>query len=101
VRKLEDFDAQQVMREGLEWLDAEARRRYGLAFQSLENAQQLAILETLSENPAAGHAGTRLFAYMKEHVIHGFYTSRVGLDELGYRGNAYYVSPPGCEHLFG
>jgi len=101
VRKLEDFDAQQVMREGLEWLDAEGRRRYGRAFQPLENAEQVAILQTLSENPATGHAGTRLFVYMKERVVHGFYTSRAGLEELGYRGNAYYVSPPGCEHLYG
>ena len=63
----------------------------------------LAILSSISdERPARpeGHSGERFFVYFKERVIHGFYTSRAGLEELGYRGNAYYASPPGCEHLY-
>jgi hypothetical protein len=104
VRRLEEFDAPRIVHEGLAWMDAEARRVHGQAFHSLNEAEQAAILRTVSDDrPTRGNenAGTRLFAYLKERVIDGFYTSRVGLEELGYRGNAYYASPPGCEHLYG
>ncbi len=87
VRKLEEFDAQKVVREGLAWMDANA----------LSQAEFNEIIAgSKTESPAA-----HFFAYLKERVIHGFYTSRAGLEELGYRGNAFYTSPPGCEHLYG
>jgi hypothetical protein len=103
VRKLEEFDSARVSRDGLAWLDAESQRQYGRGFNSLKSSEQLAIVESISDirpNPAV-NTGTQFFAYLKERVIDGFYTSRVGLDELGYRGNAFYASPPGCEHLHG
>jgi hypothetical protein len=85
VRKLEEFDAQSLVREGLAALDA----------GRLDPWQQLA------DDPQAKKPVTRFLAYLKERVIDGFYTSRAGLEELGYRGNAFYASPPGCEHLYG
>jgi hypothetical protein len=103
VRKLEEFDAKRVSRDGLTWLDAESRRKHGRGFNSLENSEQVAIIESISDirsNPGV-NTGTQFFAYLKGRIIDGFYTSRVGLDELGYRGNAFYASPPGCEHLHG
>ena len=103
VRKLEEFDSARVSRDGLAWLDAESQHQYGRGFNSLKSSEQLAIVESISDirpNPAV-NTGTQFFAYLKERAIDGFYTSRVGLDELGYRGNAFYASPPGCEHLHG
>jgi hypothetical protein len=104
MRKIEEFDAQKFVREGLAWLDSASRRQHGRAFNSAGPAEQLAIVENLADNRpdrASRNPGTLFFAYLKERVIHGFYTSRAGLDELGYRGNAFYASPPGCEHLYG
>lgn len=104
VRKVEEFDAQKTVRDGLAWLDAASRRKYGRAFNSAGPAEQLALVDSIADNrPDRGsrNPGTLFFAYLKERVIHGFYTSRAGLDELGYRGNAFYASPPGCEHLYG
>jgi hypothetical protein len=87
VRKLEEFDPQAVVREGLEWMNT----------HPLKQAEFNEILAgTKTDHPVA-----RFFAYIKQQVIHGFYTSRAGLDEIGYRGNAFYASPPGCEHLYG
>jgi len=97
VRKLEDFDAQKICREGLAWLDASS-------FSSLDRPSQTALVKSISDGrpePRSENAGTRFFTYLKERVFDGFYTSRVGLEELGYRGNAFYASPPGCEHLYG
>ena len=40
---------------------------------------------------------TEFFKILKGDVIRGFYTSRTGLKELDYKGNAYYAKSPGCE----
>jgi hypothetical protein len=104
VRKLEEFDAQKITREGIAWIDAHSRRWHGGSFNSRNESRQLAIVQFISDDRqdrATENAGTRFFTYLKGRVIDGFYTSRAGLDELGYRGNAFYVSPPGCEHLYG
>jgi hypothetical protein len=96
VRRLEEFDAQKVTRDGFAWLAA-------VNFAVLPEPEQIAILKSISDdrpNPEK-NAGTEFFVYLKERVIRGFYTSRTGLDELGYRGNGFYASPPGCEHLYG
>jgi len=95
VRQLEEFDAQEIVHEGLRWLDTEAR-----GFIALNPEQQLTLVHRISDS-TADNPGSRLFSYLKTRVAHGFYTSRAGLDELGYRGNAFYASPPGCEHLYG
>ena len=100
VQRLEQFDAQKICRDGLAWLDAEAHGR----FTRLPEPEQIALLRSISDDRPGRdgtNAGSAFFAYLKGRVIDGFYTSRIGLDELGYRGNAFYVSPPGCEHLYG
>jgi hypothetical protein len=104
VRKLEEFDAQKVTREGIAWIEAHSRQAHGGSFHSRSEPVQLSIVQVISdERPDRGtkNAGTHFFTYLKERVIDGFYTSKAGLEELGYRGNAFYASPPGCEHLYG
>jgi hypothetical protein len=40
--------------------------------------------------------GTRFFALIKAEVIRGYYTSKAGLEELDFKGNAFYAVSPGC-----
>jgi hypothetical protein len=104
VRKLEEFDARKVTREGIAWIEAYSRRWHGGSFISRGEARQISIVQIISDerqDRGTENAGTRFFTYLKERVIDGFYTSKAGLQELGYRGNAFYASPPGCEHLYG
>jgi hypothetical protein len=104
VRKLEEFDAQKVTREGIAWIEAYSQRWHGGSFISRGEARQISILQVISDerhDRGTENAGTRFFTYLKDRVIDGFYTSKAGLQELGYRGNAFYASPPGCEHLYG
>ncbi len=104
VRKLEEFEPEKLVRDGLAWLETESQRLHQRGFSSLAPAEQSAILASIADAAAQkreAHPAVLFFVYFKERVIHGFYTSRAGLEELGYRGNAYYASPPGCEHLYG
>src|SRR5438270_655404 len=60
---------------------------------------QLAVLDQISDQRRDNqrqNAGTQFFELMKREAIRGFYTSRAGLKELDYRGNAYYARSPGC-----
>lgn len=103
VRELETSDPQKICREGFAWLTNTTRARHGvLEFVSLNATDQIAILDTISDkrtDKSYENAGTRFFALLKTEVIRGFYTSKVGLKELDYKGNGFYVRSPGCTRV--
>ena len=101
VAELETADPARISREGLAWLGDESGRRHGKPYLELSDNQQLEMLREISdERPdrAAETAGTRFFKLMKQEIIRGFYTSRLGLREIDYKGNAFYGESPGCGH---
>ena len=87
--------------DGLEWLDKTCHSRHGKKFVNLQNQEQVEILTEISQikKPSADNQlQARFFKAIKEATIDGFYTSRIGLDELGYKGNAVLEEFPGCTH---
>ena len=99
VERLESADPEKICREGLEWLEQESRKLYAAAFLDLEDSQQVRVMDSISDarpDPARENPGTRLFVFLKRETVRGFYTSRLGLRELNYKGNAFYVECPGC-----
>ena len=90
-----------LYRNGLEWLDKTSHLSHGKVFVELSNEQQVEILTEMSQikNPSANNQlQARFFKAIKEATIDGFYTSRIGLDELGYKGNGVLDEFPGCTH---
>jgi gluconate 2-dehydrogenase subunit 3-like protein len=101
VEELETAQSERTYHEGLEWLAGESARRYGKTFLELAEEQQTAILKEISDaHPpnAAENSGTRFFKFLKHEIIRGFYTSRAGLKEIDYPGNAFHAESPGCDH---
>lgn len=99
VRELETFEPERVCREGFAWLGEASHRRFAKEFLHATSDGQLALVQIISDARAeksATSAGTRLFDFLKAESIRGFYTSRLGLKELDYKGNAFYGDPPGC-----
>lgn len=99
VERMETADPQKLCREGLEWLENESRRRFGGAFLSLREPEQIQLLRLVSDDrpdQSRQDAGTRFFQWIKAEIIRGFYTSRAGLNELDYKGNSFNVESPGC-----
>lgn len=99
VRELETFEPERICHEGLTWLQDESQRRFAKAFLDASPAAQAELVQAMSDarpDKSAVHAGTRLFDFLKAECIRGFYTSRVGLKELEYKGNSFYGEPPGC-----
>jgi hypothetical protein len=89
-------------RYGLTWLDAHAVRLHGKRFQDLDAGPQAEILGPLAyrdRHRAGEEEGRAFFKLMRERTLMGFYTSRVGLQQLDYPGlRSHYPALPGCPH---
>ena len=81
---------QTAMRGGLVWLDTECRRRTDTAFLESSDAERRAVLDDIAwprqARPELAH-GVAFFTAMRDLVATGFWSSRVGVDDLGYLGN--------------
>jgi gluconate 2-dehydrogenase subunit 3-like protein len=98
---------QTPVRGGLRWLDHEAHRRFGKAFVDCAAADRTALLDDIAfqrkANPDLA-AGAAFFATFRDLVATGFFTSRIGFEDLKYMGNVpnpnWNGCPPEClEHL--
>ena len=99
VRYLESFEPDRVCREGFAWLSEESQRRFAKGLLDVDAGGQTDLVESISDarpDRSATHAGTRLFEFLKEETIRGFYTSRLGLKELDSQKNTFYGQSPGC-----
>jgi hypothetical protein len=85
VRELESDSPQSLCREGLA-----ALKRAG--FEALDGKTQIELLVSLE------NTNDPFITWVKRRTLDGFYTSRQGLEELDYKGNAFYAQSPGCDH---
>jgi hypothetical protein len=76
---------------GIAWIDNEMRRRYnGKEFLGAPPAQQTALLDLIAyrQSAQAGLSpGIQFFAWARRMVADAYYTSPIGMKELGYMGN--------------
>lgn len=84
-------------RAGLADLNAASVSGYGHEFVELTEEQQITILTPMSletETPPG-----KFFAMAKDMTIDAYYRTEAGLKtELGWHGNTYLPSFPGCDH---
>jgi hypothetical protein len=99
VRDLETADPQSVARAGLEALRDLSRQAHGQEFLQLAPVQQIDLL-TSAGSAQPGNPLRKFFEIARAQAIRGYYTSAAGLQELGYKGDAYYGDSPGCEAKF-
>ncbi|MBX5495697.1 MAG: gluconate 2-dehydrogenase subunit 3 family protein [Bryobacteraceae bacterium] len=75
---------------GLGWLDRESRKRFGSVFIEAKPEQQRALLDLLaySRNAKPELApGIHFFNWARRMVVDAFYTSPIGIADVGYKGN--------------
>ena len=99
VLHLETFEPERICRDGLAWLGEESQLRFAKGFLDVDASSQTELVHAISDARAdrsTTHAGTRLFDFLKEETVRGFYTSRQGLKELDYKGNSFYGQSPSC-----
>jgi hypothetical protein len=76
---------------GLMWLNGESNRRFNKIFESCSDAQQKQILDDIAypstETTAQFDAGRKFFERFRSLVLTGYYTTKMGIDDVGYVGN--------------
>ncbi len=80
-----------IFTAGVAWLDHAMIGRGAADFVSASDAQQRGLLDDLTtpDRAAALPDGVRFFEWARRLTVDGFYTSRVGIESLGYRGNTF------------
>lgn len=90
---------QERMRKGLAWIDAESVRRYGTNFTASNAAQQAALLDDLAwpkKAPEVLKEGAGYFVSFRNLTLTGFWTTKVGIEDLQYMGNTFVPRWDGC-----
>lgn len=83
-------DHQIPVRGGLRWLDLQCLKRYEKAFKDCNQQQRMEMVDEIAWPGKAKPemaAGVSFFNLMRGLVATGFYTSEMGVKDLGYLGN--------------
>ncbi len=81
---------QTPMRGGLRWLDVQCLNRYGKQFKDCDHGQQMEIVDAIAWPEKAKpemRQGVAFFNLMRNLTATGFYTSEIGVKDIGYKGN--------------
>jgi Gluconate 2-dehydrogenase subunit 3 len=89
---------------GLFWLDSFSIDRYGHVYLECAPEQKKEVLDLIAyrknakQDPSLSQ-GVAFFAFLRNLTCDGFYTSKIGIEDLGYIGNTTLREFPGCPPL--
>ena len=83
-------DNQTPLRGGLRWLDLQCLNRYNNTFRESTSAQQIEMVTMIAYPKKAKPEmaqGVSFFNRMRDLTATGFFTSEIGVKDIGYMGN--------------
>lgn len=87
------------VRGGLAWLDRECRGRFSKGFLECAPGERTAVLDDIAwpekARPEMG-PGAAFFSLFRDLVASGFWSSRMGVEDLRYTGNTFVAEWKGC-----
>lgn len=81
---------QTPMRGGLRWLDMESLKRFEKSFVAVTPDQRVQIVDDIAypnKVKPGMKQGVSFFSLMRNLTSTGFYTSEIGVKDVGYKGN--------------
>lgn len=90
----------EIILPGLTWIEAEAQTRFSKAFAALDHTRKEAIANDICNSAKAAPqfaTAAKFFAKFRDLTAGGFYTTPVGMKDIGYVGNvplAKFDGPP-------
>jgi gluconate 2-dehydrogenase gamma chain len=81
---------QTPMRGGLMWLNNQSNKRFQKPFSACSKTQQIEIVDAIAypeQVKSDMRQGAAFFTLLRNFVVTGFYTTKIGFDDLGYVGN--------------
>lgn len=95
-------EAQNRFVSGLDWMNARSKSEFGHAFMECPPEQQKSLLEELAYKAKfkpTTESGRQFFQLLRDYTVVGYYTTKIGLESLGYPGlRVVWPSMPGCPH---
>ena len=89
---VKDMPKHQVpMRGGLRWLDMQSLTRYQKSFAECNNQQQIEMVDAIAYPKKAKpemKQGVAFFNLVRNLTASGFYTTEIGVRDVGYIGNS-------------
>jgi gluconate 2-dehydrogenase gamma chain len=97
----ENAEYQTMLGEGLKWLDSTCTTRFNRAYLECSLQQQKEILDLIAyrknaEKDALLTQAVEFFSLLRNMAADGFFTSKIGIKYLGYKGNTYLTHFSGC-----
>jgi gluconate 2-dehydrogenase gamma chain len=97
----ENTEYQSKLGDGLKWLDSTCTGRYGKAYLDSAPQQQKEILDLIAYRKSADQDesltnAVEFFSFLRNFTADGFFTSKIGIKYLGYKGNTFLTEFPGC-----
>lgn len=83
-------DLQLPLRGGLKWLDVKSLKLFKKAFVDATAEQRIQLVDLIAYPEKAlpeNAAGVSFFDTMRGLTATGFFTSKIGMEDLGYKGN--------------
>ncbi|SKC52657.1 gluconate 2-dehydrogenase subunit 3 family protein [Ohtaekwangia koreensis] len=78
------------IRGGIKWLDVQSMKQFNADFASCSSQQQIEIVDDIAYPEKAKpelKQGVAFFNTMRDLTATGFFTSKIGIKDLGYVGN--------------
>ena len=96
---LDQESLQTSMRGGLAWLDAQCRKRFDKTLVECRPDERRVVLDDIAwperARPEMSH-GVAFFNSFRDLTASGFWTSRIGIEDLQYQGNNFMPEWTGC-----
>jgi hypothetical protein len=92
-------DGQIPMRGGLAWLDNECYERFRKTFVQAAETERGAVLDDIAWPKQAKpdmSQGVAFFNMFRDMTASGFWSSKIGVADLDYRGNEFVAEWKGC-----
>jgi len=87
---------------GLGWMNARGQALFRHEFMQCSSEEQNDLLEELAykeKYKPTSEAGRAFFQMLREYTVVGYYTTKIGLETLGYPGlQTVWAHMPGCPH---
>ncbi len=78
---------QKTIREGLNWIDNYSKKSFNKSFTESNKNQQKEILDSIAYSKNDKTKEKIFFSTFRNLVVTGYFTSEVGIKDLGYKGN--------------
>ena len=91
---------QKVFLDSLAQMEAESSKRFSKTIDRLSSDERNELFEKVSQagDAQANHSSLKAFLHLREWIAGSYYSSEIGMRELGWTPDRVFAEFPGCSH---